>query len=293
MKSRPGIGTSGGARRRLGSADPGRGHRSSPARPAPPRAIRRRASTPGRATGWRAPTARSTASGRPAPSAWCRPGPASPSPGWRPRPRARATGWWRADGGVFSFGDAAFYGSTGGITPQPAHRRHGRHPHRPRLLARRRRRRHLQLRRRRLPRLHRRHPAQPARRRHGRHAHRPGLLARRRRRRHLQPSATPPSTARPAPSGSTGRSSAWPPRRPGAATGWSPPTAASSPSATPPSTARPAAIRLNAPVVGHGRRPPPGGATGSWPPTAASSTSATPASSAQRAGSPGLDPSPP
>src|SRR5581483_5566190 len=38
---------------------------------------------------------------------------------------------------------------------QPAHRRHGRHPHRPRLLVRRRRRRHLLLRRRRVPRLHR------------------------------------------------------------------------------------------------------------------------------------------
>ncbi len=27
-----------------------------------------------------------------------------------------------ADGGIFSFGDATFYGSTGNITPQPAHR---------------------------------------------------------------------------------------------------------------------------------------------------------------------------
>ena len=34
------------------------------------------------------------------------------------------------------------------------------------------------------------------------------------------------------------------------ATGWWPPTAASSPSATPPSTARPAALHLNAPIVG-------------------------------------------
>ena len=31
-----------------------------------------------------------------------------------PRPMARATGSWRSDGGVFAFGDAAFYGSEGG-----------------------------------------------------------------------------------------------------------------------------------------------------------------------------------
>ena len=54
------------------------------------------------------------------------------------------------------------------------------------------------------------------------------------------PSATPPSTARPATSGSTSRSSAWRPPPPAAATGWWPPTAASSPSATPGSSAPPA-----------------------------------------------------
>ncbi len=38
-------------------------------------------------------------------------------PSWDPRrlPTVTATGWWHADGGVFSFGDAQFYGSTGGM----------------------------------------------------------------------------------------------------------------------------------------------------------------------------------
>ena len=47
----------------------------------------------------------------------------------------RRHGYWlvAADGGVFAFGDAGFYGSTGDV-PQPAHRRHGRHPDRTRLL---------------------------------------------------------------------------------------------------------------------------------------------------------------
>ena len=77
-------------------------------------------------------------------------------------------GYWlvATDGGIFSFGDAPFYGSTGEPAPQQADRGHG-------------------LRR---------------------------------------------STA--------------------SATGWSPPTAASSPSATPRSTARPGVIPLNKPIVG-------------------------------------------
>ena len=45
-------------------------------------------------------------------------------------------------------------------------------------------------------------------------------------------------------------SSAWPHCRTATATGWSPPTAASSPSAAPASTARPAASTLNQPIVG-------------------------------------------
>ena len=67
-------------------------------------------------------------------------------------------GYWlvASDGGIFTFGDAAFHGSTGGDAPQPAHRGHGRHPRRRRLLAGGLGRRHLHLRRRRLPRLDRR-----------------------------------------------------------------------------------------------------------------------------------------
>ena len=78
-------------------------------------------------------------------------------------------GYWlvASDGGIFSYGDAQFYGSTGIDPPQPAHRRHGRHPRRRRLLARGLRRRHLRLRRRPVLRLHGVHPPQPARRRHG------------------------------------------------------------------------------------------------------------------------------
>ena len=60
-------------------------------------------------------------------------------------------GYWEvaSDGGIFSYGDATFHGSTGSTPSQPAHRRHGGHPGRRRLLARGVRRRHLQLRRRR------------------------------------------------------------------------------------------------------------------------------------------------
>ena len=45
-------------------------------------------------------------------------------------------GYWlvASDGGVFSFGDAGFHGSTGAC-PQQAHRGHGRHPRRARVLA--------------------------------------------------------------------------------------------------------------------------------------------------------------
>ena len=66
-------------------------------------------------------------------------------------------GYWlvATDGGIFAFGDAAFHGSTGSLDPEPADRGHGRHPRRRGLLAGGRRRRHLRLRRRRLPRLHR------------------------------------------------------------------------------------------------------------------------------------------
>ena len=43
---------------------------------------------------------------------------------------APSNGYWlvASDGGIFAFGDAHFYGSTGGIPPQPADRRHGPRP---------------------------------------------------------------------------------------------------------------------------------------------------------------------
>ena len=62
--------------------------------------------------------------------------------------------------------------------------------------------------------------------------------------------ATRTTTARPAASTSTSRSSAWPRLRADAATGSWPGTAASSPSATRTTTARPAAMHLNQPIVG-------------------------------------------
>ena len=77
-------------------------------------------------------------------------------------------GYWMvaSDGGIFSFGDAAFYGSMGGTAAQPTHRGHRGRPGDRRLLGGGVRRRHLQLRRPVL-REHRQHPAQPAHRRHG------------------------------------------------------------------------------------------------------------------------------
>ena len=59
-------------------------------------------------------------------------------------------GYWlvASDGGIFSYGDAQFYGSTGGDPSQQAHRRHGCDSRRRRLLARGLRRRDLLLRRR-------------------------------------------------------------------------------------------------------------------------------------------------
>ena len=110
-------------------------------------------------------------------------------------------GYWlvASDGGIFNYGDAQLV-RLGGITaPQQAHRRHGRDPRRARLLARRLRRRHLQLRRRRLLRLAGRPAAQQAHRRHGRQRVGAGLLARRLRRRHLQLRRRHVPAARPAP----------------------------------------------------------------------------------------------
>ena len=121
-------------------------------------------------TGWSTKAVRSRPTG-PCPATGRPPGSTSTprSWPWRPPPTARATGWWPADGGVFAFGDAAFYGSMGG---QPLNapvvgmvvdrRRQG-------LLAGGRGRRGLRLRRRRLLRLDGRPAAQRAGGRDGRH----------------------------------------------------------------------------------------------------------------------------
>ena len=109
-------------------------------------------------------------------------------------------GYWMvaADGGIFSFGDAPFFGSMGGHAAEPAHRRHRGRPGDRRLLGGGHRRRHLQL-------------------------------------------TTHPSSAAPAASASTSRSSAWRRHPTARATASWPPTAASSPTARHPSTGRPAA----------------------------------------------------
>ena len=152
--------------------------------------------------------------------------------------------------------------------PQPAHRGHGRLPDRPGLLAGGRRRRHLHLRRRRPS------TARPAActstqpdRGHGRLPHRPRLLAGGRRRRHLHLRRRRASTARPAGCNSTPRWWAWPPPRPATATGWWPPTAASSPSATPPSRGRTVEHPTGPRRSGWpGRRPDTGSSTARTPP---------------------------
>ena len=181
-------------------------------------------------------------------------------------------GYWlvASDGGIFTFGDAQLPRLDRRHPPQPTDRRHGRDPDRQRLLAGRVRRRHLQLRRRAVPRLDRRHRASTSR-----------------------SSAWPPTPdgngywlvasdggiftfgdaqfhgSTGAHARSTSRSSAWPPTPSAAtATGSSRPTAASSPSATRTSTARPAAS-ISTSRSSAWRRPRPGTATGSSPPTAA------------------------
>ena len=65
-------------------------------------------------------------------------------------PTPDGKGYWfvAADGGIFTYGDAAFYGSTGSLTAEQAGSRHGRDARRQGLLAGGLRRRDLQLRRR-------------------------------------------------------------------------------------------------------------------------------------------------
>ena len=102
--------------------------------------------------------------------------------------RTTGHGYWLlgSDGGIFSFGDAPFYGSTGAMHLNKPIVSMAATPDRPRLLAARLRRRRVQLRRRRLLRLHRRDAPERADRRHGRDADRSRLLAVRVRRRSLQ-----------------------------------------------------------------------------------------------------------
>ena len=152
------------------------------------------------------------------------PCPAAPSASPRPPRRCRPTGWWPATVGVFAFGGAPFYGSTGRHPPQPAGRRHGRHlAHRLRRVPRGGLRRgHLHLRRRPVLRLDRQPPPQPADRRHGRHPATATATGWWPPTAGSSPTATPGSTGRPATSTSTSRSSAWPPPRTATATGWWP-----------------------------------------------------------------------
>ena len=142
---------------------------------------------------------------------------------------------------------------------QQADRRHGADARRRRVLARRLRRRHLRLRRRAVLRLDGQHGAEQADRRHGGNTRRWRLLARGLRRRHLRLRRRPLLRLDRRASVSTSRSWAWRPRPTAAATGWSPPTAASSTSATRPSGARPGAWSSNEPIVGMAATPDGGG----------------------------------
>ncbi len=146
---------------------------------------------------------------------------------WPPPRTATATGWWPSDGGIFSFGDAAFHGVDGRPAPQPAGGGHERRRCDRWLLAGGHRRRHLRLRRA-VPREHRVPPAQPPRQRDvvppltgtgtGSSPPTAGSSTR----------GPPGSSARWAGPPSMPRSWAWPPTRPPVATGWWPPTVASS-----------------------------------------------------------------
>ena len=71
------------------------------------------------ATGWWPPTAASSASATPPSTAPPERHPQPPIVGMAATPDGR--GYWlvASDGGIFAFGDAAFYGSTGAIDPQP------------------------------------------------------------------------------------------------------------------------------------------------------------------------------
>ena len=105
---------------------------------------------------------------------------------WRPRPSGN--GYWlvASDGGIFSYGDAQFHGSTGSLVLNKPIIGMITGPERGRLLPRRLRRRHLQLRHGTLLRLARRPAAQAPDRRGGGHPRRERLLVLRHRRTRLE-----------------------------------------------------------------------------------------------------------
>ena len=113
-------------------------------------------------------------------------GSTSRSSAWLPTPTGK--GYWlvATDGGIFSFGDAAFFGSTGALRLNKPIVAMAGHPQRAGLLAHRLRRRRLRLRRRAVLRLDRCHQAEPADCRHGPDALLPGLLVHCGRRRDLR-----------------------------------------------------------------------------------------------------------
>ena len=153
--------------------------------------------------------------------------------------RAAATGCSAPTVASSPSASARFYGSTGGIRLNQPIVGMSATADRPRLLARRTRRRHLRLRRRALLRLDRRHPPEPADRRHDHAADGQGLLARRRRRRRLPVRRGALRGLDRRACTSSSRCARSPRPTPATATGSSPPTAASSPSVTRRSTDRP------------------------------------------------------
>ena len=203
------------------------------------------------------------------------------TPGPRPAqlPTAAASagpGYWQvgSDGGIFTFGGAQFYGSTGSLQAQQARGRHGGDTRRQRVLAGGQRRRCVRLRRRRLLRLHRQHHAQQTDHRHDPDHRRRGVLVDRQRRRRVRlrgrkfyGSAGGDNLAYPVTAAAPGSSAA--------ATGSSTPTARSSTTATPAWRDSPPTLRAGTASPAWRRRRA-STATG-WPvPTATWPTSATP-----------------
>ena len=157
-----------------------------------------------------------------------------------PASTAANQGYWlaSADGGVFAGRKRRLLRIAGRAPAAGSDRGHGGHRRRPGLLAGGHGRRGLRLRGRPLLRLDGRHPAEPAHRGDGLDPRRPGLLAGGRRRRHLLLRRRPVLRLDGRAPRWWRRSPAWRRPRTATATGWWPPTAASSPSATPRSTGR-------------------------------------------------------